>query len=52
MSERRIEIVLGAKDRTKLKRIVADGNTPQKIVKRAKIVVLSAEGHGVTATMR
>ena len=52
MSERRIEIVLGAKDRTKLKRIVADGNTPQKIVKRAKIVVLSAEGHGVTAIMR
>src|SRR5450631_3141422 len=52
MSERRIEIVLGAKDRTKLKRIVADGNTPQKIVKRAKIVVLSAEGHGVMAIMR
>ena len=52
MSERRIEIVLDAKDRTKLKRIVADGNTPQKIVKRAKIVVLSAEGHGVMAIMR
>ena len=52
MREHRIEIVLGAKDRTKLKRIVADGNTPQKIVKRAKIVVLTAKGQGVAAIMR
>ena len=52
MREHRIEIVLGAKDRTKLKRIIADGNTPQKIVKRAKIVVLTAKGQGVAAIMR
>lgn len=52
MRGHRIEIVLGAKDRARLKRIVADGNTPQKIVKRAKIVLLTARGQGVTAIMR
>jgi transposase len=52
MSERRIGIELGAKDRAKLNRIVADGNTRQKIVKRAKIVLLTAEGQGVMAIMR
>ena len=52
MGGHRIEIVLGAKDRAKLKRIAADGNTPQKIVKRAKIVLLTAQGQGVTAIMR
>jgi transposase len=52
MRGHRIEIVLWAKDRAKLKRIVADGNTPQKIVKRAKIVLLTAQGQGVTAIMR
>ena len=52
MREHRIDIVLVAKDRTRLKRIAADGNTPQKIVKRAKIVLLSARGQGVTAIMR
>ena len=52
MSERRIGIELGAKDRAKLNRIVADGNTRQKIAKRAKIVLLTAEGHGVMAIMR
>jgi transposase len=52
MNERRTGIVLGAKDRAKLKRIVADGNTRQKIVKSAKIVLLTAAGHGVMAIMR
>ena len=52
MREHRIDIVPGAKDRTKLKRIVADGNTPQKIVKRAKIVLLTAKGRGAAAIMR
>jgi len=52
MREKRIEIVLGAKDRAKLKGIVADGNTAQKIVKRAKVVLLTAAGQGVTAIMR
>lgn len=31
---------------------MADGNTPQKIAKRARIVLMTAEGHGVTAIMR
>ena len=52
MRNHRIEIVLGAKDRTRLKRIVADGNTPQKIVKRAQIVLLTDKGRGVSAIRR
>jgi len=32
--------VLGARDRAELKRVVADANTPQKMVKRAKGVRL------------
>lgn len=52
MRGHRIEIVLVAKDRIELERIVADGNTPQKIAKRAKIVLLTAQGRGVTAIMR
>ena len=45
-------IVLGRKARTELERLVADGNTPQKIVKRARIVLMTADGHGVMAIMR
>jgi hypothetical protein len=39
MSRKQAGIVLGAKDRAELERIVADGNTPQKIAKRARIVL-------------
>lgn len=39
-------------DRTTLERLVADGKTPQKIVKRAKIVLLSGRGAGTNAIMR
>jgi len=45
-------IELGAKDRAALQDIVADGNTRQKIVKRARIVLMTAEGHGTVAIMR
>jgi hypothetical protein len=31
---------------------LADGNTPQKIVKRARIILMTAVGHGVMAIMR
>jgi transposase len=45
-------IELNAKDRTALQSIVADGNTRQKIVKPARIVLMTAEGHGTVAIMR
>src|SRR5260221_5861310 len=36
-------------DRTTLERLVADGKTPQKIVARARIVLLSGCGFGANA---
>jgi transposase len=44
--------VLERKARLQLQRLIADGNTPQKIVKRARIVLMTADGHGVMAIMR
>jgi len=35
-----------------LERLIADGKTPQKIVKRAKVVLLSGRGGGTNAIMR
>src|SRR5260370_5421259 len=52
MKRKQPEIVLSAKDRAALERIAADGNERQKIVKRARIVLLTAQGHGVMAIMR
>src|SRR5476651_1705604 len=52
MSRKQAGIVLRAKDRAELERIVADGNTPQKIVKRARIVLMTADGRGVMVIMR
>src|ERR1019366_8853461 len=46
------QIVLQLKSRTELERLLADGNTAQKIAKRARIVLISADGHGVMAIMR
>src|SRR3984893_5768045 len=40
------------KGRAELERLLADGNTAQKIAKRARIVLMSADGHGVMAIMR
>ena len=51
---RRIDACLyvGPSDRTTLERLIADGKTPQKIVKRASIVLLSGRGLGTTAIER
>jgi hypothetical protein len=43
------QTVLQRKARTELERLLADGNTAQKIAKRARIVLMSADGHGVMA---
>jgi transposase len=52
MSSKPTSIELKAKDRAALREIVADGNTRQKIAKRARIVLMTAEGHGTVAIMR
>lgn len=52
MTHKQIRIVLDRKARVELHRLLADGNTPQKIVKRARIVLMNANGHGVLAIMR
>ena len=46
------QILLERKARTELERLLGDGNTAQKIVKRARFVLMSADGHGVMAIMR
>ena len=45
-------LYVGPSDRTTLEGLIADGKTPQKIVKRATIVVLSGRGAGTNAIMR
>jgi transposase len=47
-----IEIELTAKDRARLEAVVADRNSPQKHVWRARIVLATADGHGTAAIMR
>jgi Homeodomain-like domain/Transposase IS116/IS110/IS902 family len=44
--------VLRARDRTGLEGILRNGNVPQKIVKRAKIVLMTADVAGVMTIMR
>src|SRR4030081_2211663 len=44
--------VLERKARPQLQQLIGDGNTPQKIVKRARIILMTADGHGVMAIMR
>jgi hypothetical protein len=39
-------------NRAELEKIVGDGNAPQKVAKRAKIVLMTADGVGVMAIMR
>src|SRR5271165_6362926 len=39
-------------DRTTLERLVADGKTPQKIVARARVVLLSGRGFGTNSIQR
>ncbi|MGF6340465.1 DNA invertase Pin-like site-specific DNA recombinase, partial [Bradyrhizobium sp. i1.8.4] len=45
-------IVLDRKARRELEQLLVDGNTAQKIAKRARIVLMTADGHGVVAIMR
>jgi len=47
-----ISITLTAPDRVRLEALVADRNTPQKHVWRARVVLLSVKGHGTHAIMR
>jgi transposase len=46
-----ISITLNAAERHRLEALVADGNTPQKHVWRARIVLMSADGVGTAAIM-
>ncbi len=52
MRKKQPQIVLQRKGRAELERLLADGNTAQKIAKRVRIVLMSAVGHGVMAIMR
>src|SRR3984893_14432796 len=52
MRKKQPQIVLQRKGRAELERLLADWNTAQKIAKRARIVLMSADGHGVMAIMR
>src|SRR5271167_3899640 len=47
-----ITVAVTAKDRAKLEAVVADRNSPQKHVWRARIVLLTAEGSGTVEIMR
>ena len=46
------ELTLTGKDRTALEALASNGNTPQKIARRARIVLLTADGWSVNAIMR
>jgi transposase len=48
----RTNIQLSAGDRKKLESVIANRNSPQKHVWRAKIVLLTADGHGTAEIMR
>ena len=48
----RTNIQLSAADRRELEAVAANRNSPQKHVWRAKIVLLTADGHGTAETMR
>ena len=52
MKHNQIRIVLERKVRSELNRLLGDGNTPQKIAKRVRIVLMNADGHGVSAIRR
>ena len=47
-----VEVQLLPEDRARLERLVADRNTPQKHVWRARIVLLSGDGVGTMEIMR
>ena len=45
-------LYVGPSDRATLERLLADGKTPQKIVARARIVLLSGRGFGTNTIQR
>src|SRR5919106_1360420 len=47
-----VEVRLGAGDRERLEAVIGSGNSPQKHVWRARIVLLSAAGFGTMAIQR
>ena len=47
-----IVVSVTPKDRFRLEAIIADGNTPQKHVKRARVILATAEGCGTNEVMR
>src|SRR6266496_24147 len=47
-----VEVRLGAGDRDRLEAVIGSGNSPQKHVWRARIVLLSADGVGTMAIQR
>lgn len=52
MEHKVLRFVLERKARLQLQQLISDGNTAQKIVKRARIILMTADGHGVMAIMR
>jgi Homeodomain-like domain len=52
MRNKQPQIVLQRKGCPILSVLLADGNTAQKVAKRARIVLMSADGHGVMAVIR
>jgi transposase len=52
MGQDETRIILERTARRELNRLLADGNTPQKIAKRARIVLMTADGFSVMAIMR
>ncbi len=47
-----ITVEVSAADRARLEAVVADRNSPQKHVWRARIVLLTGDGHGTVEIMR
>ena len=45
-------LYVGPSDQVTLERMIADGKTPQKIAKRATIVLMFGRGHGTNAICR
>jgi hypothetical protein len=52
LDEEGVEVRLGPGDRERLEAIIRSGNSSQKHVWRARIVLLSAEGFGTMAIQR
>jgi transposase len=48
---KQMAFVIRARDRTGVEGILRDGNVPQKIVKRAKILLVTADGAGMMTIM-